>query len=310
MKDMLYKRLILAVLTILFVAVLSFSFTYFSPGNTAALMIREKYPGTELTPENIKMFEERLGLNKPFHELFFNWATNAIKGDLGKSIKTSEPVVKLFFDRFKITAQLIVVTTGLYMLIGITLGFLSAFFKDTVIDKTIRLLSVFNQSTPSFWLGLFALWLFSVKIKGFNIFGYNGLQNLLVPAFVLAFGHSGGFIRVLRGVIIEIMESPYIAMAKATGMPYRKIFTNHIIINTLSMVVTLVLIHTVSLIGGTLIIENIFGLPGIGLTLTNAINLKDFPIISGFSVIIGVLVTMINFLSDVLYAAIDPKVRY
>ncbi|AKL95888.1 ABC-type dipeptide/oligopeptide/nickel transport system, permease component [Clostridium aceticum] len=310
MKYLLLKRLIMLVPTAIFVALISFSIIYFSPGDTAQLILRDKNPIGLPDDALVEEYERILGLDKPFPQLFSQWLKGAAVGDFGNSFKTGLPVTQEFRHRFLYTVKLVFLATCVYIFLGLLLGTLSAIYKDSIIDQFVRGFAAFNLSVPSFWLALFFLWLFSMKLKIFPAYGYQGFISLILPGFVMGLGRSSTLARLTRTCILEALDSPYVATARGIGLSETAILIKHVLKNILLPIVTLIGMNSISLLGGSVIIENIFGLPGVGSYLVQAINLKDFPIISGFIFIFGIIIVLINLLVDFSYVIIDPRVRY
>lgn len=310
MKLFVVKRLVMLFPTAVIIALISFSIIYFAPGNSAELILRDKNPLGAPDKAVVQEYEKTLGLDKPFTQLFGQWLRNVAAGDLGDSFKTGVPVIEEFSERFIYTVSLILLATVMYVVLGLLMGILSALYRDTIIDQSIRGLAVFNLSLPGFWLALFFLWLFSIKLKIFPAFGYRGFISLILPGLVLGLSRSSTLARLIRTCILEALNSSYVMTARAVGLPELMILLKHVLKNILLPVITLIGINSAGLLGGTVIVENIFGLPGIGNYLVQAVHIKDFPVISGFIFIIGIMIILINLLVDISYVFIDPRVRY
>jgi peptide/nickel transport system permease protein len=310
MKRMILKRLVMLFPTAVIVALISFSILFFSPGNTAELILREKTPIGAPDQATVLEYKKTLGLDKSFPHLFKQWIGNVLTGSLGNSLNTGLPVAEEFSDRFVYTSKLVIFATAIYVILGLLLGILSAVFKDRFLDHFVRGFAVLNLSLPSFWLALFLLWVFSMKLRIFPPFGYQGYISLVLPSVVLGLGRSSTLARLTRTCILEALNSPYAATARGVGLSETSILFKHVLINVLLPVVTLIGMNITSLLGGSVIIENIFGLPGVGSYLVKAVQIKDFPVISGFIFIFGIIIVLVNLLVDISYAIIDPRVRY
>lgn len=310
MKLFVLKRIIMIVPTAILVALLSFSIIYFSPGNSAELILRDKNPTGLPDQETILEYEKKLGLDKSFPQIFSAWILNVAKGDLGHSFKTGLPVIEEFSKRFIYTLKLITLATVLYVVVGVLIGVFSALYQNSFFDSLVRLVAVLNLSIPSFWLALFFLWLFAVHFKLFPPFGYQGFISLVLPSVVLALSRSSTLARLVRSYLLEALNSPYVLTARAIGLSERVILFKHVLKNISLPMITLIGMNSVGLIGGTIIIESIFGFPGVGSYLVSAIQVKDFPVISGFVFLFGMMIVMINLLVDLSYAMIDPRVRF
>lgn len=234
----------------------------------------------------------------------------AFRGDFGYSFKSGAPVIEEFKDRFPYTLLLVFGATLVYLVIGTVIGILSALYRDTVIDHLVRAFAAINLSMPNFWLALLLLWFISLRMRLLPAFGFQGLSSLILPSLALGLGMAGAYSRVLRACMLEALSSDYVITAKAKGLSYWSVITGHVLKNAFLPVITMIGINITNLLGGTVIIESIFGLPGIGSYLVEAINIKDYPVISGFTLAFGVMIILINTLVDISYTLLDPRVRY
>jgi len=310
MKKFIIRRLLLAIPTAIFVSLISFSLLYFAPGNPAEIVLEMKSPDGSPDSQMIKEYEKKLGLDKPFYELYLIWLSKAIRGDLGYSFQNGEPVLDEFMARFPYTVMIMVGATVVYFVIGVAMGILSALNKDGIIDNLVRAYASIKMAIPSFWLALLLIWVFSVKFKLVSAFGYNGLESLILPSLALGLGMAGSLARVLRTCILEALSSDYVLTARAKGLSELAVMVKHVLKNAFLPVVTLIGMKTAYLLGGAVIVETIFGWPGIGSYFVEAINAKDFPVVSGFVFIFGILFVLVNLAVDVSYAILDPRVRY
>jgi peptide/nickel transport system permease protein len=310
MKKFIIRRLLLAIPTAIFVSLISFSLLYFAPGNPAEIVLEMKSPDGSPDSQMIKEYEKKLGLDKPFYELYLIWLSKAIRGDLGYSFQNGEPVLDEFMARFPYTVMIMVGATVVYFVIGVAMGILSALNKDGIIDNLVRAYASIKMAIPSFWLALLLIWIFSVKFKLVSAFGYNGLESLILPSLALGLGMAGSLARVLRTCILEALSSDYVLTARAKGLSELAVMVKHVLKNAFLPVVTLIGMKTAYLLGGAVIVETIFGWPGIGSYFVEAINAKDYPVVSGFVFIFGILFVLVNLAVDVSYAILDPRVRY
>ena len=283
---------------------------YFAPGNPAEIVLEMKSPDGSPDSQMIKEYEKKLGLDKPFYELYLIWLSKAIRGDLGYSFQNGEPVLDEFMARFPYTVMIMIGATVVYFVIGVAMGILSALNKDGIIDNLVRAYASIKMAIPSFWLALLLIWVFSVKFKLVSAFGYNGLESLILPSLALGLGMAGSLARVLRTCILEALSSDYVLTARAKGLSELAVMVKHVLKNAFLPVVTLIGMKTAYLLGGAVIVETIFGWPGIGSYFVEAINAKDYPVVSGFVFIFGILFVLVNLAVDVSYAILDPRVRY
>lgn len=292
------------------VSLISFSLLYFSPGNPAEIILEQKSPDSSPDENAIKEYEKKLGLDKPFYDLYVIWLSKALTGDFGVSLQNGEPVIDEFMARFPYTVMIMVGATTVYFVLGVVMGILSALNKDGIIDNIVRAYASLKMAIPSFWLALLLIWVFSVKLKIISAFGYNGLDSLILPSFALGLGMAGSLARVLRTCILEVMSSDYILTARAKGLSNKVVVLKHVLKNAFLPVITLMGMKTAYLLGGAVIIESIFGWPGIGSYFIDIINAKDYPAVSGLVFIFGILFVLVNLIVDISYAILDPRVRY
>ena len=241
--------------------------------------------------------------------MYRDWFVNMLRGDLGTSYKTGYPVLTDFFSRFGCSAQLALLSTAISLVLGVGLGILSARRRNGIVDRVTRFFSAVSLSVPSFWLAIVFLWLFAMKLGWFPIADYQGLKSLILPALVMGITGSASLIRVTRSGVLDNLSEGYVVTARARGLNDRQVFLGHILKNVLLPVITMVTSNLISHIGGSVIIENIFSLPGVGNFLLRAIRSKDFPVILGFVFLMGMIVVVLTTIADILYLAIDPRVR-
>ena len=303
------KKISVTVLTAVLIAMLCFSVMYFSPGNPAAILLRYKNPTGGMNQQTVEMYAEKLGINQNFFVQFGGWVNDAFHGNLGYSFKTGLPVFQEFSDRMGCTFSLMLFATAVSLFVGVLFGVLSALYHRKFLDKIIRIFAVVNMSVPNFWMGILFLWLFAIKLNLLPSFGFNGPASIVLPGTVLGLGHSATIIRISKSCILENMSRCYVTTARAKGLRESAVVIKHVLKNIMLPIITLSGMSLVSIMGGSAIIESIFGLPGIGNYLVTAITVKDFPIIMGFSFLMGLIVVVINLLVDLSYALIDPRVR-
>jgi peptide/nickel transport system permease protein len=303
------KKIAVSILTALFVSFLTYGLLYISPGDPADLILSSKLGGMGLQKEVVMQYAEILGLNKGFFPMYRDWFVNMLHGDLGTSYLTGYPVIKDFVSRVGVSAQLALMSTAISLVLGVTLGILSGRRRNSFIDRFSRFYSSVSLSVPSFWLAILFLWLFALKLGWFPIADYQGIKSLILPAVVMGVSGCASLIRVTRSGILDNLSEGYVVTARARGLNDRQVFLGHILKNVMLPVVTMVTSNLISHIGGSVIIENVFSLPGVGNFLLRAIKLKDFPAILGFVFLMGMIVVVLTTIADLLYMAIDPRVR-
>lgn len=266
--------------------------------------------GQRATAEQIDTLREELGLNKPLVVQYLDYASGVLKGDLGTSLKTGRPVTAEIADRFPATAKMAVASLVVAVVIGIGLGVLAAKYKDTPIDGAIMTFSTFGMSIPGFWLGLLVILVFSVHLGWFPIAGGTGLKDMVLPAFTLGTLMATALSRLTRAGMVEVLSNDYIRTARAKGMNERIVLLRHAFRNVMIPVVAVIGLELAGLLGGAVIVEQVFGWPGVGTLAIQAISSRDFPMIQGTTLFIGIVYVLVVILIDVLYALLDPRIDY
>ena len=303
------KKVVIALLTALFVSFVTFGLLYLSPGDPAELLMMDKLGGTGLQKDVIQKYAEILGTNQGFFTMYKNWLVDMLHGDLGTSYKTGYPVLEEFLLRIGCSVKLALFSGVISLVLGVGLGILSARRRNKLIDKATRVFSSLSLSVPSFWLGILFLWFFAMKLGWFPISDYDGFRSLILPGLVMGISGCASLIRVTRVNILENLSEGYVVTARARGLNDKQVFLGHILKNVLLPIITMWTSSLISHIGGSVIIENIFSLPGTGNYLLRAIRVKDYPVILGFVFLMGMIVVVLTTIADLLYLAIDPRVR-
>ena len=305
----LIKRLIVALITAFLVAILSFAAVYFSPGNSAELLLSRGNPAMGYCVRTLELYAERLGLDQSLSTQLKNWLGGVLRGDFGISFKTGVPVLEEFTVRFRATFSLTLFAMAVMIAVGISLGVISALFHNRFIDKLIRMFAVLNMSVPSFWMALLFLWVFALTLRWLPPFGFQSFANLVLPGIVLGLGRSSSVIRITKSCILEDMNRLHATTARAKGLGESAVLVCHVLKNVALPIITICSMQLIGMLSGSMIIESIFGFPGIGNYLLTAVRMKDMPVIAGFVFLIGLMVIVINLLLEFLYLLIDPRVR-
>jgi peptide/nickel transport system permease protein len=280
------------------------------PGDPATLIL-----GARGTAEDIARLKAQLGLDRPLWEQYLGFLWDIVSGSLGRSIAFRQPVGPLILERLPATLMLVAYSTLLTVIITLPLAILAAFRKDRPADYAIKSLFVVAMSMPSFWLGVLLILLLSLKLHLFPVSGYGSdfldrLWHLFLPALVIAVATSALTIRSLRSSILAVKDADYVDTARAKGLKPRAVVLHHILRNSLVSTVSVLGVHTSWIIGGTVVIEAVFAIPGLGYLLVSSIFTRDYPMVQGLTVTFAVLVVLISLLTDIAYALIDPRVRY
>jgi peptide/nickel transport system permease protein len=304
MKQFIFNRILSGILVIFGISIFSFLLIHFIPGDPVKIML-----GMNATPEQVEKLTHHLGLDKPLLVQYGQYLANVFQGDFGTSLKTGRPVLTELLDRFPETVKLALFGLLIAIILGISLGILAAKFKDTFIDKACTILATLGVSIPSFWLAILLVMIFSVKLSWFPIANGTGLRDLVLPAVTLGVVASTMIMRLTRNGMVEVLSNDYIRTAKAKGLDERIILIRHALRNVLIPVVTVIGLQLAALLGGTVIIEQVFNWPGLGTLALGGITSRDFPLIQGTILFMGVVYVSINIFVDILYSMIDPRVE-
>lgn len=305
---MIFKRLTQILITLFGISIITYGLIYLAPGDP----IRTMYISSgSIPPEDvIEETRELMGLNKPFLEQYFNWVVNIFHGDFGTSYSLSASVSSLVFPRILNSLYLAVTSLILMIFISVPLGIISAVKKDTFIDYIIRAYTFVSVSSPNFFVGTLLLYFFALKLKFLPVVPFDiNFKSLILPSATLAIAMSAKYIRQLRTIVLDELSKDYILGAKARGFSMRQIIFKDILINILPPMLTLLALSFGSLLSGVAVIEVIFSYPGIGSLAVNAITSYDYNLIQAYVLIISVIYMTVNFLVDIAYPYLDPRIK-
>ncbi len=314
MKQYVLRRIALAVPTLVLVSVIVFSMMRLMPGDVVIRMVE----GHAYAP-TIEALRKELGLDRPAYVQYFEWIGGIVlRGDFGNSYWTRQPIFDEFVQRFPVTLELAGLTIVVSVVIGIFVGIVSAVRQDTVSDYVGRVLAILALSVPYFGLAVLVVVLPSIYFKWTPVWTYvpfttdplTNLKVMMVPALVFGVTRAGPIMRIMRSALLEIMRQDYIRTAWSKGLPERAIVLRHALKNALIPVVTLVGLQTPLYIGGSVIIEAIFRLPGVGLFFFEALSRLDYPVVQSVNLIVAAMVVGLNLAIDLTYAFLDPRIRY
>lgn len=302
------SRLLQMIPTVFAITVLVFLMVHLIPGDPATIML-----GLKATPEKIALLSERLGLDRPLPVQFGIFLRNLARGDMGDSLVSRIPVFELIQRRLPLTLFLAGYAATLAVLIAVPLALLAALKRDTLIDQVIRAVFVTLLSTPNFWVGIVLLILFGVKFPIFPVGGagetfVQRLYYLFLPALTMGLHLSAVLTRNLRDGIISTLASEHVVFARTKGLRERLVLTKHVIRNAIVSTLTLLGVYMSWLVGGSVIIETVFALPGVGWTMVQAIMGRDYPVVQALTLTFGILVSVVYLITDIVYSFLDPRV--
>ena len=292
------------------VTIIVFLMVHLIPGDPASAML-----GDQATDVSVARVKKQLGLDKPLYEQYFYFVRNLAELNLGTSIKFRVPVASILLKRLQVSLSLVVVTVLLTILISLPLGILAALKKDSIIDNIVRSTLMVTMVMPSFWSGIILILIFSIRFRLLPVSGYGAtfpqhIVHLILPALTISLGLAPILIRSLRTSILDTFQSDYIKTARSKGLEERSVMTVHVLRNALIPTVTLLGISIGFLMGGTVIIERVFSLPGAGALLIDSVSARDYPVVQAATLIFALLVILVNLATDIVYSFIDPRVQY
>lgn len=299
------KRVLTAFLTVLTVIVLSGILIHVVPGDPVTAMMAQSVTAT---PEVMAEMRSRLGLDLPVWQQVALYVSHVLTGDLGTTIRGNEPVSRLLFERLPNTFALAVSGLTVALLIGIPLGFVAAVNRGRLADTAVMVIAVLGVSIPGFWLGLIMIQVFSLKLGWFPVAG-SGYRNIILPALTLGLTYCALVARMTRSALVDILAEDYIRTARARGLREHQVLLVHALKPALISIVTVVGLVFAYLMGGQVIVENVFSWNGIGRLAVQAMLERDYPMIQGFIVVFASSVVIVSMLIDILYGFLDPRMR-
>lgn len=307
MTKYIINRFIQLIFIMLVVSFLTFFITSILPSDPVTMKYESM--NQQASKEVIEKEKEALGLNKSFTERYANWLFAALKGDFGTSVKYSVPVTQKLGQAIPNTVSLVFVAIILTVIFALLLGILSAVWHNTIADNIIRFISFIGISMPSFWLGLLLIYWFSIRLKILPTSGMGEAKHMILPSVTLAVWSTSAYIRRIRAGLLEEMKKNYVTGLLSRGVSYKRIIWNHVLPNSLIGVLTMFAMTVGGMLGGTIVVENIFAWQGVGKLAMEAISNRDYPIIQAYVVWMALIYVGINFLVDILNRLIDPRMR-
>jgi peptide/nickel transport system permease protein len=311
------RRVIQAIIVMLIVSIMVFLALRLLPGDPI-LMIVNFEDLSNLPPDYIENLRIKHGLNIPLPEQYLNWLFDMLRGDLGMSIIKKEPVMIEMSRRLPITLNLAIPAIILSVIVGVPMGIISAVRRGTWIDTVVTLSANIGITVPAFWLGIMLIYLFGLQLQWLPLYGYTSpmkdfslhLQQLVMPVFVLSLFALASKARQTRSSMLEVMGQDYIRTAWSKGLKERVIITKHALKNGLIPIATLIGISFKNIVGGSVLVETVFNIPGLGRLAVDAVTSRDYPVVQAFIVYIAAIVVFTNLLVDLSYGWLDPRIRY
>jgi nickel transport system permease protein len=306
MKQYILKRLLFIVPLLIGISFVSFSLMSLSPSDPAEVTLRVN--DVTVTPEALVQMRQELGLDKPWNERYILWFTGVLHGDFGLSYATKTPVMDEILHALPTTLTLALITLILVLIIGFGLGIVCALYEGSMSDKIIRFFIFISTAMPSFWLGLLLVWFFAFHLNLLPTSGFEGMQGMILPAITLSLNYISTYARMMRNTMIQTKEALFVLYAKARGLR-QYVINGHIIKNAIHPCIVALGMSIPKLVAGTVVVENIFGLPGIGRVCVHAIFSRDYPMIQAYVLLMACLFIVFNLCADIFVRFLDPRLR-
>ena len=313
MRKYVLRRLLIATSSLFLASLVVFSLPRMIPGDVVQLMLEERAYGKDL--EDLRA---KLGLNRPIHIQYFEWAGRVVRGELGESLWTKRPVLEELGRRLPVSLKLGLLALLFSVSIALPIGILAAIRQDSLADYVARSLAIVGLSVPGFWIATMVIllpslwwnWSPPIQFTEFSVNPWAHVSQFIIPAFILGIASSAAIMRLTRAQLLEVLRQDYVRTAWAKGVRESGVVLKHSLKNSLIPVITVLGIQIAQILGGTVIFETIFGLPGMGRFLFDAINQRDYPVIQGVNLVIVSVVVLMNLAVDACYAYLDPRIRY
>jgi peptide/nickel transport system permease protein len=305
------KPVVSIVVTLLLATFISFMLIQLVPGDPATAIA-----GENATPERLAQIRADLGLDKPVLQQYATWAWNALHGDFGRSLYTGQDVSTQIADRLPVSLQIVALSILVALVVGVPIGIIAALGHGKMLDRFLTGASTVGIAVPNFWLGMILISVFALKVEWFPAGGFAGisqgpsafLKSAILPAITLGAAGAAEVARQLRSSLIDVMATDYMRTARAKGLPRRVVVMRHAVRNALVTMVTIIGLLVSRLVGGTVVVETVFAIPGLGSLVVNAVEQRDYPVIQAVVLVMALIVLVVNALVDVAYRRIDPRI--
>lgn len=299
------KRFIALIPVLLGVTLIIFTLLYFTPGDPALIMLSDE----AATPEAIAQIHEELGLDDPFWVRYGNYVLDLLRGDLGVSYLNKRPVAEMLLERLPRTMTLACASAALATVLGITFGVIAAVKHNSIFDNLCMIFALGGVSMPHFWQGLLLMLLFSVNLGWLPATGYGTWKHIILPAVTVGTSSAGIIARMTRSSMLEVINADYINTARAKGQKELVVIIRHGLRNALIPVITTAGLQFGSMLGGALLTETVFAMPGLGKLMVDSVSGRDYTVVQGGVLVIAIMFSLVNLLVDILYAYTDPRVK-
>jgi len=300
------RRLLLGLLVMFLVSIATFGMMHLAPGDPIDIMVGE----AQITDEQIRLIQEKWGLDRPWYEQYWAWLSNVVRGDFGKSVvRSGVPVHEMVLDAAWPTLQLTVLAMLTALVLAVPAGMIAAVKRYSLFDSIIMVWASAGVALPNFWVGLMLIYLFALKLGWLPSFGSGSPKNYVLPVIVLAINEMAILARLTRGSMLEVLNQDYMTTARAKGLAERLVIVRHAVRNAMLPVITVIGIRAAFLLSGTIVVETIFAWPGIGRLFITSIDRLDYQVVQAIVLLFSALVVIANIITDLAYSFIDPRIR-
>jgi peptide/nickel transport system permease protein len=303
------RRLLQALVVVFMISLLTFIIMRLVPGDPVSLLLGEGQ--IQITQEQVDAIRAKWGLDQPYHIQYLTWIGNFLRGDLGTSlVRRGVPVRDMILEAVPVTAQLNIYALILALLFSLPAGIIAGVKRNSLFDYITAATATLGVAIPNFWLGLMLIMTVAVSIPALPVFGLKTWHGYILPVIVVAIGQMAVITRVMRGSIIEVLEEDYIRTAQAKGLRHWTVVVRHAVRNALLPVVTVIGFQIAFILSGTIVVEQVFALPGVGRLFVDSVFRLDYQVVQSLVMILAILVVITNLLTDLVYAVVDPRIRY
>lgn len=308
------RRIIEIVPVLLVVTIVVFTILHLTPGDPARVML-----GDMATEADVLRLRESLGLERPIHVQYLVFLGSLVRGDLGQSLALDRSVFRALMERAEPTIALTVLSLGVALAVGVVTGVIAAVYHNRPTDQILSTLALVGVSIPNFWLGLLLILVFAVRFGWFPAAGYppiaeeglvQSLRYLILPSFALGLSQASIISRITRSTMLDIFRQDFVRTAVAKGVGQRHVVIRHVLVNALVPIITVIGLVLAALLSGAVVIETVFAIPGLGRLVISSIARRDYPVIQGIVLVTALVYVLVNFVVDLLYTVVDPRVRY
>lgn len=308
MSSYLTFRIVKGLFVVVMISVLTFIVMRLMPGDPVYLLLGDGQ--IPITDEQIEAIRAKWGLDRPLYEQYLVWAGNLLRGDFGDSlIRAGVPVRHMIFEAIPVTATLNLYALGVAFLIALPMGIAAAVRRNSWVDYTTNVVSALGIATPNFWLALMLIVIFALQLRWLPPFGLRTWQGYILPIVVMATEEMAILMRITRGAVLELLPQDFVRTARSKGLSENRVLYRHVVSNALLPVVTVIGFRVAFILSGTIVVETVFALPGIGRLFVDSVLRLDYQVVQSLVVVFAVLVVVVNLVTDLVYALVDPRIR-